>query len=56
MNIDFSAITEYQRYKVMEKSRIHAGCSGVRAPQRWMNAQRFIPTVCEFELAIAERK
>lgn len=39
MDIDFSQITEYQRYKVMQVSRIHAGCSLVSAPQSWMLTQ-----------------
>jgi hypothetical protein len=56
MDVDFASITEHQRYKVMRVSRIHAGCSGVSAPQSCMFHQRFDPNVYAIEAAFAERK
>lgn len=56
MDVDFSTITEHQRYKLAEKVSIHAGCSGVCAPQSCMSQQRFDPNVYAFGPAIAERK
>jgi hypothetical protein len=56
MDVDFSTITEHQRYKLALESRIHAGCSGVLAPQSCMSKQRFDHIVYGIGAAIAERK
>jgi hypothetical protein len=55
MDVDFASITEHQRYKLALESSIHAGCSGVLAPQSCMLPQRFDPIVYGIRVAIAER-
>jgi hypothetical protein len=55
MDVDFASITEHQRYKLALESSIHAGCSGVLAPQSCMSHQRFDPIVYGIGVAIAER-
>jgi hypothetical protein len=55
MDVDFSTLTEYQRYKLAWKSSIHAGCGGVSAPQSCMSHQRFDPNVYAIGITIAER-
>lgn len=45
MDVSFDTLTEHQRYKLAEVSRIHAGCSPILAPQLCMPQQYFDPIV-----------